>query len=1071
MKKLLRLFLSACLLLCMVCLPLGRNAAFAAPDEGRTIRIGCIDYDGFFDRQEDGSYTGYGVDYLKEISKYTGWKYEFVYDQWDSLLNRVERGDVDFICHAQKTEEREKQYLFSKYSDGAESSILYVRNDDERYYYNDFDHYDGMRIAVLKNSFQNPIFAEYAQKKGFSFTFQEYDTADDCFVALQGGKVDAAAMGSLAVCSEFKIVGRFGSDPFYFITGKMNQDLMDELDDAMGQISGANPFFQANLYNRYYGQAVTGKILFTREEAELIDQNEEITVGLMPNRDPLSYEDDHGDAAGMTVDLMNLVAQKSGLKFRYEFMDVGQKGSDYLINSDGRLVAGVMSSPFSVLNPALLQSDDLQKGSVVFVGRSGEQFDPRKDLTVAIPGGYIGGEAVITQAYPNFKLYQAVTTEDCLKAIADGKADVMLQNMYVVRIALQSPRFENLEIFPAYTFEENMKVIAQQGDEVLMSIVNKAIHSISSDEANAVVMNNTVAKTYALTFTDILYKYRYPFTGIAILAAICIAMSLLLAGVKQRNLEVIEKKNTQLAQAVAQADNANLAKSQFLARMSHEIRTPMNAIVGLTTIAKYHKTEPDKIEEYLGKIEVSSRVLLNIINDVLDMSAIESNKIKIAHNPFDMRELLTGISTIYYPQCKQKGIHFEMNTAGVIHEQLIGDGLRINQVLLNLISNAYKFTAEGGKITITAKETSNRDGKAFINFTVEDTGEGMSEEMVGRLFKPFEQESAGTAAKHGGSGLGLSIAKNLTELMSGSISVVSKKGEGTRFTVSAPFEINQEAVDDNPEKCKTLRALIVDDEESAREYVSVILSRIGVPYDTASGGREALEKLTEARDMGSGFDVCFIDWKMPDLDGGEVTKQIRSMFRKNTLVIIVSAYDTTEIQDAAMDAGADLFVTKPVFQSTVFNALMQLSGGKYVNKSEKAEEYDFHGKKVLLAEDTDLNAEIFIDLMDMVNLQVDRAVNGREAAEMFKACEPGTYMAIMMDVQMPIMNGYQATREIRKSAHPEALTIPIYAMTANAFTEDVSEALNAGMNGHLAKPIDSELVYATLNKVMKQQKR
>ena len=395
-----------------------------------------------------------------------------------------------------------------------------------------------------------------------------------------------------------------------------------------------------------------------------------------------------------------------------------------------------------------------------------------------------------------------------------------------------------------------------------------------------------------------------------------------------------------------EAEHLAEVKSVFLANMSHEIRTPMNAIVGLTEIAKHYEEDPKKIEDYLDKIDVSSKVLLNIINDILDMSSIENKKMKIAKEPFDLHEILMSVCTIYEPQCKQKGIAFEVQDEEVTHTHLIGDGLRVNQILLNLVSNAYKFTPSGGKITIKVKELYVKEEKAYFNFLVEDTGEGMSEEMQTRLFQPFEQESATTAQKHGGSGLGLSIAKNFVELMSGSISVKSKKGEGTTFVVSIPFEFEQAA---EP----------------------------------------------------------------------EITEQ---------------------------PVENDLSVVQ-----------------------EEQAVYDFTGKKVLLAEDTAFNEEVATELLAMVHMDVDCAHNGKEAVELFEKAKPGTYMAILMDIHMPVMNGYEAARTIRKSEREDAGTIAIYAMTANSFEEDVSAALNAGMNGHIAKPIDAQILYEVLDKLAKEQ--
>ena len=437
-----------------------------------------------------------------------------------------------------------------------------------------------------------------------------------------------------------------------------------------------------------------------------------------------------------------------------------------------------------------------------------------------------------------------------------------------------------------------------------------------------------------------LYKFRYPFIVIGFLVVAVIIMMQALMMLRKRNYRRLEEKNGQLAEAVAQANHANQAKSQFLARMSHEIRTPMNAIVGLTELARHHKEEPVQITEYLDKIETSSKVLLGIINDVLDMSAIESNKLKIAQKPFWIREILKSIYTVYSTQCKQKGIAFVMDVDDMKNNCLRGDGLRLNQVLLNLISNAYKFTPEGGRITVTVKELSKQGEKIYYKFTVADTGEGMSEEMLGRLFLPFEQEGADTAQKHGGSGLGLSIAKNLVELMGGSISCQSEKGKGTMFTVSIPFLLD--------------------------------------------------EDVTEAHQ---------------DIDEKQETLELDRR-------------------------------------------------------------YDFAGRKVLLVEDTEMNAEIANELLSLVNMNVDHVWNGKEAVELFSTAEPGTYAAVLMDVQMPVMNGYEAASAIRALNHPDAATIPIYAMTANAFTEDVSAALNAGMNGHIAKPIDTEILYETLRKAI-----
>ena len=530
------------------------------------------------------------------------------------------------------------------------------------------------------------------------------------------------------------------------------------------------------------------------------------------------------------------------------------------------------------------------------------------------------------------------------------------------------------------------------------------------------------------------------------------------------------RKRKALEDALEAANKATVAKSEFLSRMSHEIRTPMNAIVGLNAIARNHVNEPVKVEDYLNKIDASAKVLLNIINDVLDMSAIANNKLKIAKVEFDLKAVLNAISTIYYTQCEQKGVRFVMDV-DVRNELLIGDSLRVNQILMNLVSNAFKFTDRGGTIAVRVKEDRREEDTVFLQFTVSDTGVGMGPEMLTRIFKPFEQESADTAKKYGGSGLGLSISKNLVTMLRGDIAVKSEKGKGTTFTVELPFKTTGRASEPvDKSQFKSLRMLVVDDEKSAREYIGMLLERIGVKYDLATSGVDALEKVRAAKAAGKGYNMCLLDWKMPGLDGVDVTRELRKIVPAGMMIIIASAYDTSEMEDEAVDAGADMLVSKPLFQSTIFNLLVQMLGGKMGLSAIPFSSYDFSGHRALLVEDNPINSLVARELLRMIKLDCDLAENGQEAVDKFNNTAPGTYDLILMDIQMPVLDGYGATRAIRALPRPDGKTIPIFAMTADAFTEDVSAALTSGMNGHLAKPIDVAKLYTTVAKVIWKDK-
>lgn len=533
----------------------------------------------------------------------------------------------------------------------------------------------------------------------------------------------------------------------------------------------------------------------------------------------------------------------------------------------------------------------------------------------------------------------------------------------------------------------------------------------------------------------------------------------------------LEEKNLQLANAVKAAQEASGAKSQFLAQMSHEIRTPMNAIIGLTTIAKNETEHPDKVKEYLTKIEGSSRLLLGIINDILDMSAIERGKMKLEKIPFDFKKQLSSIVAIFYQQARQKEITFRIHMNGVTEENLVGDELRINQIMMNLLSNAMKFTPSGGRIDFTVMQTGRSNDKVYMRFVVKDTGCGMSEDMLKRLFNPFEQQDASVARKHGGSGLGLSITRSLVEMMGGTIRAESTAGEGSTFIVDVPFFACEQRISPDT-SFEKIRVLVVDDDEEACRYCGSLLERLGVRYDCAADGESALEALGDAEDSEDPYQVCIVDWQMPSVDGKEFTKQMRSIFGEDSAVVIAFAYDLNEAEENGGREEFDYFMTKPVFQSSLFNILMQIAGRKDPEKDAAAEEtYDFSGRHILLAEDVELNMEVAVKLLTTVGAEVSCAENGKKALDLYLESPDWFFDCILLDINMPEMDGYETVRAIRKSTKPDAKTVSVFAMSANAFSEDIVAAVDAGMNGHIAKPIEVRILYETLQEVFKRNEQ
>ncbi len=514
-----------------------------------------------------------------------------------------------------------------------------------------------------------------------------------------------------------------------------------------------------------------------------------------------------------------------------------------------------------------------------------------------------------------------------------------------------------------------------------------------------------------------------------------------------------------LRDALAAAKAANQAKSDFLSRMSHDIRTPMNAIIGMSTIGQLKIDERERVLSCFSKIDASSRYLLSLINDILDMSRIESGKMSISRTAFDFTEAISQLNTIIYPQAVAGGITYNVYHTEPLERHYIGDALRINQILVNLLSNALKFTPAGGTISVHIRELHRANGFAHLEFKVTDSGIGMSRHFLERIFLPFEQENADIARNKVGSGLGLSIVYNLVQLMGGSIDVHSEKGRGTTFTVCIPLElIADDAAEEMRRKSRELLAglnvLIADDDEIAGEQAATIMKDIGAAAIWVDSGFRAVEAVQAAMLSGSYFDLALIDWKMPAMDGIETARRIRKLTGPDTTIIILTAYDWSAIETEAREAGVNDFIAKPLFRSAICDTLLHLNAETNRQATAPDSRLCCAGKRLLLVEDNELNLEIARSLLEMHGMLVDTAENGQVAVRKMQDADPGYYQAILMDIRMPVLDGLDATRAIRALPRTDALHIPIIAMSANAFDEDKALAAAAGMSDYLVKPID-----------------
>lgn len=531
-----------------------------------------------------------------------------------------------------------------------------------------------------------------------------------------------------------------------------------------------------------------------------------------------------------------------------------------------------------------------------------------------------------------------------------------------------------------------------------------------------------------------------------------------------------EKQRIFLDAAMENADKANQAKGDFLARMSHEIRTPLNAIIGLVTLAIASIEDSAKVQDCLTKINFSSKHLLMLIDDILDMSQIESNKMKLQNEEFDIYQFINSFVVTIYSQAKAKNLEFKESITGFSEgSEYYGDSLRMGQILLNLVSNAIKFTPEGGSVFLKVEKLVTKKNLDIVRFEVTDTGIGMSEEVQERIFAPFEQADSSIAAKFGGTGLGMSITKNLVMLMDGKIYVNSKENEGTTFTVDIPL-LKKESETKIPDfENMGLNALVVDDEEEECRHAVRVLQEIKIQAEWVMHGAQAIERVISHHRGNRDYDICLIDWKMHDIDGIEVTRRIRAEVGYDVPIVMISAYDYMEIEEEARAAGVDGFLPKPLYRTAVYEEISrELKEREGRQIQGKAKQKLLSGKKILLAEDNDINRDIAKELLELQGATVIACEDGKQALQAFQNSGIREYDAILLDIRMPVLDGYETAGRIRALNRKDAVIIPMIAVTAHAFSGDVTAALRAGMNAHVSKPLD---IAELCDKLIKEMER
>ncbi|UVS07204.1 ATP-binding protein [Parabacteroides distasonis] len=915
-------------------------STLARTSEKRVLRVAFPQVVGMSWTAEDGSHHGMLVDYLNEIAKYTGWEYEYIDTNRQTVLNEFIAGQYELMGGNYYIPGLEEYYAYPDYNMGYSRSLLLARSDDRTIHSYNLESMNGKTIGVYENAKENiRRLKEFLAINGLDCKFQYYSLKDmqkndeGLYFYLMNGEIDLLLSGIIYNHDSVRVIATYNSQPYYIVTNPSNKEVLDGLNMALERILDANPNFAAERYAANFPARLVN-VQFSDRDLEYVKKRKTITVAVPENWYPFyCKETSQKNHVGIMVDVLDKIKDFTGLDFSYVYaknysdaVHLVQRGKADILGfflgdeNDAAQLGLALSASYVSANNIIVRNKACSYPTPGLVGALVE--------SQRFPSG-ISAEKI--RSYPGIK--------EALAAVNSGEADFIYGLSSKMEQDISRYHFTNLA--PVTLVNDQSAIsfaLPTPVDPDLLTVLNKAINNLSESE-RTVIRNRNLESIGVSEFslTDFIYANPLQFMFIVMFVLSVLFTALLLAIGARMKATVIQGN-------LKRAEAANLAKSEFLSRMSHEIRTPMNGIVGMSTIAMQNIDNTDKIKDCLEKVIMSSKHLLALINDVLDMSKIESGKVELRHESFNFRAFLQDFENLYGEQAKSKGISYETILASDLEVQIIGDSLRLNQVLSNLLSNALKFTPAKGMIKLRVSKTGEDQENVYLRFEVIDTGCGIAEENYDKIFESFEQENVDVTYKYGGTGLGLSIVKRFTGLMGGGIHVTSVQGSGSTFTVDLPFG-----------------------------------------------------KIKE-----SGKPTRFSD----------------------------------------------------------------INGRNDLAKDCYAVDYDFKGKRILLVEDNELNREIAEELIGVTGASVESAEDGVQAVEMFKESAEGYYDLILMDVQMPHMDGYEATRCIRALGRSDAQKVPIFAMTANAFAEDVQKSREAGMNAHISKPLNIRAVYKQMNRYL-----
>src|SRR5574344_783333 len=894
------------------------------------VKVGMLEDDADAQTKQPNESVTFQKDYIQAVAEYADWTVTYEVDTWANLLSRTQSGDIDILLDVSKTSARETYFNFSSEEMGTEMACLYGQKNT-RFHYDDFTAFNGIKIGYENGSTVVDAFQEYANENSFSFTRIPYDGGVAMFEALNKGEVDAVVQTNFYDVSSYGAVllSQCKPSPVYIVTNKSRTDLQNQLDNAMGLLFRYNPGFNTDLFRYHFANAASQETAYTQEELDYLKNQPPVAFYYEENWAPFEYVENN-DAHGISPDVIRAIGEETKINFQFVLFSSTQGVYKGIGNSSDAAMA--VSYNYSWANThGLVVTQPYVSGTTMQVRKSSTSSP--KNVAV-VESGYLAAQ--ISKKYPTLIQVPYLTFNECMNAVKSGAADCTFLNFY------QANYFRSMSAYEDFVFQPSDAIIQSIGigvttssNPILLRILSKSLQHLSSTTLQSILSNNSLFSE-PLTFNALMRRYPVAMRlGIGTLALLlgfllffCISSSL-----RKRQAKALEE-------AKKEAEQASKAKSEFLSRMSHDIRTPLNGIIGMTYLAEEKNTDPD-VKENLAKIDISSKYLLSLINDILDMSKAESGEISLHPAPYSQKDTDDYVKAVIVPLCQEKKLEFIPNYEFPKDQLPLLDKLRMNQILFNLLSNAVKFTPEGGKVTLLFSVKNQANQKAAILIEVKDNGIGMSPEFQKVLFNPFTQEERNDLiTPHQGTGLGMAITKKLIERMGGTIEVQSQIGEGTLFSIHLVTE--------------------------------------SVP-------------------------------------------------------VVIAASEASERQ-------------------------------------EKSEAISFKGEKILLFEDNAINQEIARRLLEEKGARVVIAGDGLLGVDLFKKSEEGEFAAILMDIRMPNQDGYESTRALRSLERKDAKTIPIIAMTADAFQDDIEKAKQAGMDAHLSKPINPQDLYDTLSRFLAPKK-